>query len=80
LARFNQVNQGKIMQVNQGTKQKIQLVELALSDYLFEMKADYDPLIDAHVAIVSVMRDLEIPFLELEFNQVNQGRKAVLSK
>jgi len=61
------------MQVNLSTKQKIQLVELALSDYLFEMKADYDPLTDAHVAIVSVMRDLEIPFIELEFNQVNQG-------
>ena len=61
------------MQVNQATKQKIQLVELALSDYLFEMKSDYDPLIDAHVAIVSVMRDLKIPFIELEFNQVNQG-------
>ena len=63
------------MQVNQSTKQKIQLVELALSDYLFEMRADYDPLVDAHVAIVSAMRDLGIPFIEIEFNQVNQGEK-----
>jgi len=62
------------MQVNQSIQKKIQLVELVLSDYLFDFESELDPLIDAHVAIVSVMRDLEIPFLEIQFNQVNQGQ------
>ena len=64
------------MQVNQTIQMKIQLVELVLSDYLFYFESDLDPLIDAHVAIVSVMRDLEIPFLDIQFNQVNQGEKS----
>jgi hypothetical protein len=51
------------MQLSQQTIQKIQLVELKLSDYLFDAKGyENDPLEDAHCAIISVMRDLKIPF------------------
>jgi hypothetical protein len=51
------------MQLSQQTIQKIQLVELKLSDYLFDAKGyENDPLEDAHCAIISAMRDLKIPF------------------
>ena len=71
--QVNQVNQGETMQVNEEVAKKIQYVELVLSDYLFDTMMANDPLIDAHVTIVSVMRDLKIDFLEVGFKQVNQG-------
>jgi len=64
------------MQVNQSLINKLQSIELRLSDYLYDARGyEHDPLEDAHCAIISVMRELNVPLLEVAKIQVNQGEK-----